>query len=458
MKKTVSILAVIATLLTVISLFGVTVNASAPSFSAGNITETENGKTIASDSFSVFVSSRASAWGGKSDLRFILCANLELISAYKDSELYLDIAFLNAEGTPVKSLKRDVFDDLLLYAKATAAGTVYTAAEGSVLFGIVISEAPNHAWSKVQVSLVSDTTIAQGSADVANVATYEGYDLAVSDLGGNTRVDTIDVHYGKLALDFALGGPYTDIIPTEIPDATNWSNPKYQWVLRVNGEEMIPAKLSVWHFGDWGQLRAELGDLSDFTFVDNKATFYIELKIVDVATGKIAYYINFIDKMGAITYEKTPSVADPDMPADVTPVIGIDLVSGPAGYADTEGPERACNGLMTDKLCTVNTEPLIFKLSEKTALKGLAIVNSYNEPDPERTLLDFTVYVSDDGENWGDPVLVSTSEGKVFSTYAGNLCENYYAFDEICEATYVKIVTAHPAGVAYQLAEIVLYQ
>ena len=464
MKKIVSILSVIAMLLTVGALFSLTVSAaSIPAFSSGSITETANGNTIDTDDFSVFASSKTTGWGSKCDLRFVLAADLQALATYAKSELYLDITFVDADGAFVKSLRKSVFKDLVLYASVTAAGNTYTAAEGVVLFGAVITDAPGDAWATATVTLLTDEIVAQGKV-TSEISEIEGINLSPGSLGGNAQVTAMHGHYGYLVLDVAMGGYYPDIVPVaDITDAWNWSNPKYQWVLRVNGREFTPERLSVWNMdGNWGQVRAELGSVYEYEMINNTIEFTIELKIIEVATGKTKYYADFVQHVGApLIYTHYPSLPDSNMPEDLSVVKKVELVSGPNGYGGNiyESAIHTTTGTMLDKLCTMDKDPIIYKLPETTTLQGLSIVNCQgNSYNPERTLLDFDVYVSADGENWGEPVLVASSAGKDRPAYSQDLTETWYAFSEAAEATYVKIVPHHTEGIAYQLTEVLFYQ
>ncbi|MBR2986449.1 MAG: carbohydrate-binding protein [Clostridia bacterium] len=106
--------------------------------------------TIASEDFSAFVSSRKAS-DDKHDLRFIVAADFVGLDNY--DALYMTVSFLDADGNTVKSIVKNVATELSFYASATAAGNRYTAAEGSVLFGMVITNVPDSAWASATVSL-----------------------------------------------------------------------------------------------------------------------------------------------------------------------------------------------------------------------------------------------------------------------------------------------------------------
>ena len=107
--------------------------------------------TIDSDDFSAFVSSRKGATEGTHDARFIVAADLEGLDQYQ--ALYLTVEFTDASGNVVKTFAFNVATELEIFQSATAAGNKYTAADGSVLFGCVIVDIPDTAWSGVTLSL-----------------------------------------------------------------------------------------------------------------------------------------------------------------------------------------------------------------------------------------------------------------------------------------------------------------
>ena len=117
--------------------------------------------TIASEDFSAFVSSRKSVEAGKNDLRFIVAAQYDMLDQYE--ALYMTVTFVDASGNTVKSITKNVAKELAVYASASAAGNRYTAADGSVLFGMVITNVPDDAWASALVTLGT-------SADAASVA------------------------------------------------------------------------------------------------------------------------------------------------------------------------------------------------------------------------------------------------------------------------------------------------
>lgn len=139
-------------------------SALAEGFSAGTIEsgEGDNAYTIDSDSISAFVSAR-DAGEGKNDLRFVLAADYNSILSYET--LTVTIEFATVQGV-VKSTVITL-DKLTVFASATAAGNTYTAAEGAVLFGLVVTDVPSDAW---QYAVVSVSTTSDGVPAMAGIA------------------------------------------------------------------------------------------------------------------------------------------------------------------------------------------------------------------------------------------------------------------------------------------------
>ena len=433
-----------------------------PAFSAGTITEGEDGYTIASDDFSAFVSSRAAAKGGASDLRFILAANFEKLTSY--DSLTLTVAFADANGSVIKTLTEDVFSDLLVYAKATGAGKTYIAAEGSVLFGIVIKGAPNGAWNTVTVTLTGDdAVIGAGEVTSADVSTVEGVDLLTA--GGLANL-VIEDHHGSTnyhpTLVFFTGATaiYHDLRGESYEDWDNWSNAKYQWIATVNGKDVTVSKFSLYDGGDWGYLRADLGDQSLYNYVNNKCQFAINLKIVDVETGKIAYYANFADNGIVFEHKKVGLYEDESKPAGLVRVENVTPVSGP-NAGGGEGFEKIVDNDIKTKLCTGDwgaDHPIVLKFDAEKTLKGIGIVNANdNKGSTGRTVIAFEVWVSEDGENWGEAAAYATNgDGINKADVSENYQERYVDFGTTVSATYVKLVINN--GEMYQMSEVFFYE
>ena len=114
-------------------------------FSEGSL----EGNTVSTTGITGYVSSRQGMAEGTSDLRFILAVDLEAAKGYE----YIDVTveFCDAFGI-VKSFTL-TFEELSFYLTANAAGETYTAADGDALFGVVITDVPNGAWSYAVLSV-----------------------------------------------------------------------------------------------------------------------------------------------------------------------------------------------------------------------------------------------------------------------------------------------------------------
>ena len=108
-------------------------------------------------------------------------------------------------------------------------------------------------------------------------------------------------------IDADEAGTCLEILGSGYPDAENWSNPKYEWVLYVGGKKVIPAKFSVYDgfvaSQGWAYFRADLGPTTNYEYVDNKFDYAIELFILDATTKKVAYFANFAEKFGSYKHE-----------------------------------------------------------------------------------------------------------------------------------------------------------
>ena len=128
----------------------------APAFSAGSMSFADSKYTISTEGVTGYISARVN--GDKSDLRFVLAADMEAIKAYED--LSVTVEFCDVTGV-VKSFTLG-FDALTFYKEAVGAGNTYVAAEGDALFGLVVTDVPNDAWSYVilKVNTSAETAMA----------------------------------------------------------------------------------------------------------------------------------------------------------------------------------------------------------------------------------------------------------------------------------------------------------
>ncbi|MBQ7365265.1 MAG: discoidin domain-containing protein [Clostridia bacterium] len=104
---------------------------------------------------------------GFEDLRIILVGNMEALSEFRS--VTVTVTFELSEGG-VKTLTKVLGgenSDYKLYQKITAAGETYVAAEGSAIFGNVITDIPVDAYTAIAIEITD-------SADITNIL-YQGY-------------------------------------------------------------------------------------------------------------------------------------------------------------------------------------------------------------------------------------------------------------------------------------------
>ena len=163
-------------------------------FSAGKITEVEAGKyTLGSDDFSAFLSARL-AQDGKNDFRVIFAADTADLDYYRALNVVLTFT---KDGETVKTLTKDLASKLNAYTSATAAGNTYTVAEGSVLFGLVITNVPVDAWDSVSVELVDRYT-----GDIAAYGSQYSENVMLRPAGSEVVIEAgnygIETHHAGL--------------------------------------------------------------------------------------------------------------------------------------------------------------------------------------------------------------------------------------------------------------------
>lgn len=251
---------------------------------------------------------------------------------------------------------------------------------------------------------------------------------------------------------------YQDILGTDV-DTSNWSNPKYQWILTVNGEELIPAKFTVYDGGEWGYFRCDLGPIEDYDYVNKKFSYEIDLIIVDVATNKVKYFANFSEEIGALVHN-VGMIEDESKPEGITAITGVTAVSGP-GENSSEGYKMAFDGEIKTKLCTGDfgaDHPVIATFGTAKTVKGISLVNANdNEGANGRTVIAFEIWVSEDGTNWGtSPAWSTDGAGIDKGDVSQNFLERYYGFDTPITANYVKFVFNN--GEMYQISEIIFFE
>lgn len=143
----------------------VTVNTAVPKFSLGTVDASTG--TLSTADHSAFLSTRTGTASETFDLRLVLVSESSQIQTGDEVEIAFDCA-----GTE-HIYRRTVSDEYVqgstmkLYQKVTAAGVTYTAGEGCVLYGVVISGIPVHGFDSVTVTVYRD-----GEAIVTGTASY----------------------------------------------------------------------------------------------------------------------------------------------------------------------------------------------------------------------------------------------------------------------------------------------
>ena len=189
MKKLLSLLLAITMVAGIVALFPVfadEVNESNP-FSEGSL----EGDTVSTTGISGFVSSRVGTVADTSDLRFILAVDLEASKTYGAFDVAIEFS---DENGIVKTFALS-FEELVFYLKATAAGKVYTAAEGDAIFGAVVSSVPNTAWDSVKVIVTLEDGSEMSGTATTDILGYtpETPDLPTDDEGHILYNNTIDI-------------------------------------------------------------------------------------------------------------------------------------------------------------------------------------------------------------------------------------------------------------------------
>lgn len=135
-------------------------------FSNGKIDEgSSNSYTIDSNDFSAFISARAGA-EGTTDYRFIIAADIKKFAEYDNVDMILTFT---KGGEVVASATKDILTELDIYSSATAAGNTYIAADGCLLFGLVVTGVPADAWDTVTVTLANGLPLVSGELAATDV-------------------------------------------------------------------------------------------------------------------------------------------------------------------------------------------------------------------------------------------------------------------------------------------------
>ena len=412
----------------------------------GTLTEADNGGwKIATDRYASFISSRNGKKATTSDLRFVLAANLAALDQCE--ELYVQIAFVK-DGKTVVTLSKKLTEDLSVYRSVIAAGLTYTAEENVVLFGLVITDAPNNAWDEVQVALSDgELPLVSGKVTPAEAgAVTEGIDLIANGMGTPTIEDHHDVHNKNLAYASWVpeGDGWNVLMSTGAPVTVNGAfalHEGYTATVIVNGNVRAENTFSYYGFtaegGDvpiYGYFRFEVGSKEELMQNSTSCVLSVSLKIED-ANGNVVCYANFED----IKYTTLPYWPDDENPG--AEKLGVTAISGPTH--STEGHEKLYDDNVNTKLCTSNRTPVVFSLAEAKALSGISLVtandNANNAGQSYRVVSGFTLYgCSTNSENDSDWAIVldvdQANMGK------DNFTEYYYAIDGASEYQYYKIV------------------
>jgi len=166
-----------------------------PAFGTGTIDYTDSTHcTITTPNYTSFLSTSRGTVSGTSNIRFVIAADREVL--FTNKHLYLTITFLNG-SEPLRTLKKEVATELSVYQSAIAAGITYTAGEGDVLFGIVITDIPDLGWTDVSVTLTNEELgVAEGVIDTEHAlhtAPRHFSELKI----GNTPIENYTIVYAE---------------------------------------------------------------------------------------------------------------------------------------------------------------------------------------------------------------------------------------------------------------------
>ena len=244
-------------------------------YSQGTITKVDDTNyTIGSYDLSAFVSARLTDVAGYNDLRFIIAADLKGLDGYQSLEL--SIVFKKGDSE-VFTVTRDLATELYAYESAIAAGNTYTAAEGSVLFGMVITDVPTGAWDTVTVSLYdeNDRLVTVGQQTSADVSMAERVDY---DFFG------LENHHA------ALNYHATWVIYIRKDDIAPGIDNGYKVELVVNGKTYTVKNFHNWHSsGDGSGLRMDM-ETAGVSFMKGD-DLTVVVRIYD-ENGNFLYYTN----------------------------------------------------------------------------------------------------------------------------------------------------------------------
>ena len=248
-------------------------------------------------------------------------------------------------------------------------------------------------------------------------------------------------------------------------------NPSYKWEVVIDGEAIAIERITLANYKTHGWVRFDLG--SDFKFsnyeYDEDDVHYFDVKInIYDASNDLAYFAYLTDPNYNGPYEHVKPapiemVADPNRPQNVealepnrdfTPISGATVSNG-------EVFENMFDGTVRTKYCTgkngIEGGMIVRIDTPSTEIIGLSFVNANdNDTYNGRTLVSFDIYVSDDGENWGEPVItVDGSDITDRSSISKNYLERYYALDKAITGPFIMIVANN--NDTFQISEMIFY-
>jgi len=335
--------------------------------------------------------------------------------------------------------------------------------------------------SKTDTTTIPDTDVTtEPKTDGEDlIADYDCFDMLDSDTLSLVMFEDfhVDLDY-NVALVVKLnanGGIYSDFFLTtydeESGEANGYTiNDAYKHVIVVDGVAIEISRITLAHYTDNGWVRFDLG--AEFSFenyeydADGYHNYAIEWKVYD-EESKLAYFADLTQfnpdgKYPHLKPQKKELVPDPDVPQGVEKVSNdlITLISAPT-VTNGESADNLFDNDVSTKLCTGKNgkeEAIVIGFASPQSIIGISLVNGNdNDPYHGRTLVDFEIYVSEDGNTWKEaPDFVSVApEGLDKSTISGNYTENYYGFGKTLTGSYIMLVSNN--GETYQMSELIFY-
>ncbi|MBR2987802.1 MAG: hypothetical protein IKC63_07255 [Clostridia bacterium] len=199
-------------------------------FHEATVTKTaESTYTVASDGVSGFVSYRSGRVGGTRDIRFVLAMDQNTASSYTD--VSVEVTFYQNEQ--LKSTHTFSLEELTRYRTVTADGNTYLAAEGDMLYGIVLTGISNSDWdiAALSLSVTKDTVISGYTVNPSRAEASETADT-VGVMTFNLRYNTTS--HECMAL--SVRGPHLmEIIDKYEPDSVGFNEATNNWMNWLRG-------------------------------------------------------------------------------------------------------------------------------------------------------------------------------------------------------------------------------